>query len=216
MKATFACPALVCLLGTIFCRAAADYAPPPFEHYQPILDRMPFGSLPADFGKVPPNPDDAKNAAQAAAEQQKLAKQVNMSAVTVTPDGNTAIGFTDLSAKPPVNHFLLVGESADGWTVTSADYDDELATIEKDGVSITLKLGKGLVDPSTLAEKAPAAAPAPPPARHTLPPAPGAPSAHGHPSLSSRLTALRSQTLPAEPQAAAEAPVAEGAQTEGA
>jgi hypothetical protein len=124
------------------------YSPPPFGHYQPILDRMPFGALPANFGQTPADPAAAQTAAQVQAEQQKLAKQVNMSAVNITPDGQTAIGFTDLSAKPPVNYFLLVGASADGWKVVSADYDDEIATLEKDGVTITLQLGKGLVEPA--------------------------------------------------------------------
>lgn len=135
-------------------------AAPPFGHYQPILDRMPFGALPANFGQVAVDPAAAQTAAQVQAEQQKLAKQVNMSAVNITPEGKTAIGFTDLSAKPPLNYYLLVGASADGWNVISADYDEEIATLEKDGVTITLKLGKGLVDPASAPTGAPAKAPA--------------------------------------------------------
>ena len=124
------------------------YTPPPFDHYQSILDRMPFGALPPDFNATPVDAAAAKTEEQVKADQQKLAKQVNMSAVNVTPDGGTAIGFTDLSEKPPINYYLLVGAEAGGWKVVSADYDDEQATIEKDGISITLKLGKGLVDPA--------------------------------------------------------------------
>ena len=124
------------------------YTPPPFDHYQSILDRMPFGALPPDFNATPVDAATAKTEEQMKADQQKLAKQVNMSAVNITPDGGTAIGFTDLSEKPPINYYLLVGAEAGGWKVVSADYDDEQATIEKDGISITLKLGKGLVDPA--------------------------------------------------------------------
>jgi len=120
---------------------------PAFGHYQPILDRMPFGELPSNFNAVPVDPATVKSEEQVKADQQKLAKQINMSAVNVTPDGATAIGFTDLSDKTPINYYLLVGTTAGGWTVVSADYDEETATIEKDGVSITLKLGKGLIDP---------------------------------------------------------------------
>ena len=157
-------------------------APHPFSHYQPILDRMPFGVPPPNFDAAPVDPAVAKSEEEAKAEQQKLAKQVNMSAVNVTPEGGTAIGFTDLSAKPPVNYYLLVGASADGWKVAAADYDEETATLEKDGVSITLKLGKGLVEsPGPAAAGATAKAPhpgqglAPGPARGAPPPMPGTP-----------------------------------------
>lgn len=171
--------AAACVLGGWAAASAAatgTFAPPPFGHYQPILDRMPFGALPANFGQVPADPAAAQTAAQVQAEQQKLAKQVNMSAVNITPEGKTAIGFTDLSAKPPVNYFLLVGASADGWTVVSADYDDEVATLEKEGVTITLQLGKGLIDPASLPARAapPSLLPAAPSALSTALPQPAA------------------------------------------
>lgn len=133
-------------LGSTSGDAAGSYAPPPFAHYQPILDRMPFGELPANFNAAAVDPATLKNEAQVKAEQQAIAKKVNLSAVNVTPDGATAIGFTDLSVTPPVSHYLRVGEAAGGWVVVSADYDEETATIEKEGVPITLKLGQGLID----------------------------------------------------------------------
>ena len=152
-----ACPGLSLLASA---PAGEPYSPPPFGHYQPILDRMPFGALPANFNAA--DPAAAQTEAQVKAEQQALAKQVNMSAVNVTPDGATAIGFTDLSVNPPVNYYVRVGDSAGGWTVLSADYDEEMASIEKEGVAITLKLGQGLVDtPATNAAMASARAPAP-------------------------------------------------------
>lgn len=152
----FAC---LCLTAAAQATDAARVAPP-FEHYQPILDRMPFGSLPANFSAEAVDPATLKNEAQVKAEQQALAKKVNMSAVNVTPEGSTAIGFTDLSVNPPLSYYLRVGDQAGGWTVLSADYDAETASIEKDGVTITLKLGKGLVDapPAAAAAAAPAAA----------------------------------------------------------
>lgn len=128
-----------------------DYQPAPFSKYQQILDRMPFGALPPNFGQTPPEAP-TQTEAQMQAEQQKLAQQINMSCINITPDGSTAIGFTDLSAKPPVNFYLLVGASAGGWTVIDADYDLEVAIIEKDGVRINLKLGKGLIDAQSLQE----------------------------------------------------------------
>lgn len=136
------------LLCSVSCNAFAtqleSYNPPPFSHYEPILERMPFGELPANFGqKVDPNA--AKLAAQMKMDQEKLARRVNMSAVNITPQGETAIGFTDLSVKPPASYYLVVGDEAGGWKVNSADYKEEIAEIEKDGVTIALKLGKGLV-----------------------------------------------------------------------
>jgi len=123
----------------------ASYTPPPFSHFEPILERMPFGELPDKFGESV-DPDAAKQEALLKAQQQILARKINMSAVNITPQGSTAIGFTDLSAKPPVNYYLLVGTEAGGWKVNSANYDEETAEIEKDGVAISLQLGKGLVD----------------------------------------------------------------------
>lgn len=140
-------------------RTFADDSPyrlPPFDRYQPILDRMPFGAAPAAAAQTPVDQAAAATEAEVKAEQQALAKQISMSAVNVTPKGQTAIGFTDRSVNPPANYYLRVGESANGWTVKHADFDDELATLEKDGVEITLKLGEGLVE-------APAAGATPPP-----------------------------------------------------
>ncbi|MDA3924376.1 MAG: hypothetical protein PF904_06745 [Kiritimatiellae bacterium] len=129
-----------------FCKAAGteSYTPPPFSHFEPILKRMPFGELP---DKIDENvdPNAAKQDALLRIEQEKLARKINMSAVNITPEGVTAIGFTDLSAKPPVNYYLLVGSESGGWKVNSANYTEEIAEIEKDGVIISLQLGKGLL-----------------------------------------------------------------------
>ena len=148
--------AVLCLAGAAS-GTAERYVPKPFEYYQPILDRMPFGAAPAQTGAGAQDAESAKSAAQEKIEQERLAKQVNMSAVNITPEGRTAIGFTDLSQKPPVNHYLLVGDEADGWKVLEADYDLETATIEKEGVAITLKLGQGLQPPAAAVAGAPAA-----------------------------------------------------------
>jgi hypothetical protein len=113
----------------------------PFENspYPIILEKMPFGS--------PPDPNALDAAAtgmdevKMKAEQEKLAQTFSWTAINITPDGQTAIGFTDLSVKPPASYYMTVGESANNWTVVEADYDSETATIEKDGVRISLKFG---------------------------------------------------------------------------
>lgn len=135
--------------GGVSATQQSSFAPPPFSHYEPILERMPFGELPQNFG-VTVDPNAEKEAAHQKMEQEKLARKINMSAVNITPQGETAIGFTDLSQKPPVSYYLVVGDESGGWKVNSANYTEETAEIEKDGVTIELKMGKGLV------QKAPA------------------------------------------------------------
>lgn len=157
--------AIAAAAGLARAAAAADknapetgYDPPPFSTYQPILDRMPFGPLPANF-----NPNAAEDAAavrteaEVKMEQAKLAKQVKLSCVNISPDGETMVGFSVLDGKTQSPFYLEVGDSRDGWTVVDADYDREWAKIEKDNVEITLKLGKGLVDSQSVAATKPAA-----------------------------------------------------------
>jgi hypothetical protein len=126
----------------------------PFDNspYPIILEKMPFG--------VPPNPDDLNAAATSMdeaklkVEQEKAAAAFSWTAINITPTGKTAIGFTDLSAKPPASYYLTVGESANEWTVLDADYANETATIEKvvdaNKIRISLKFGnKSPIAPST-------------------------------------------------------------------
>jgi hypothetical protein len=150
-------PLFLLLCAPLGCAAAASsYEPAPFSHYQPILDRMPFGALPPAF-----NPDAAadleaqKTAEEEKAEQQQVAKQLAFSALNVTPRGTTAVGFTDRSVNPPESYYLEVGASAHGWTVLAADYAGNWAQFEKDGVTITMHLDKGLIDGPPSAEGSP-------------------------------------------------------------
>jgi len=122
----------------------------PFEEspYPLILERMPFGA--------PPDPNaqnttaTALNDAKVIEEQKKLADAFSWTAINITPEGKTAIGFTDVSAKPPETYYITVGESANKWILVSADYASETATIEKDGIQISLKFGnKSPITPTT-------------------------------------------------------------------
>ncbi len=114
-----------------------------FAPYQIIIDREIFGRPPP----VRQNPTPAAAATPDPTQMQAeaLAKKITLCAVNRTPSGNTAVGFIDNDAKPPRNIYLNVGDDADGYRIIAADYDAETATIEKDGVTITLKLGKGLI-----------------------------------------------------------------------
>lgn len=139
-----------------------------FAKYQPILDRMPFGPLPAGLNADgTPDPSQEPQTPEALpVDQQQLAKQVKMSCVNISPDGETMVGFSDLGAKPQRNYYLAVGDTQDGWTIVGADYDKEWAKLGKDGVEITIQLGKGLVsDEVSNPKKLPAQADATPAAQ---------------------------------------------------
>ncbi len=114
----------------------------PFEEspYPVILDRMPFGAPPIASAV---NPEaSAMSDAKVIEEQNKLAAAFSWTAINITPEGKTAIGFTDLTPnKPPESYYITVGESANNWKLIQADYTSETATIEKDGIRISLKFG---------------------------------------------------------------------------
>ena len=125
----------------------------PFDRYQTIIDRKPFGPEPANFDPdAAPGTASAASAAEAAgemtpeqrtAEEQKLASNVRISILNVAPDGTVKVGFTDSSVNPVENYYLKVGGSQNGWTVKSAEPATESVTLEKDGVEVTMKLGEG-------------------------------------------------------------------------
>ena len=136
-----------CALGLVAWAAAssglASVVPPPdsFAPYQVIIDRAIFGKPPP--AKAAPAPAPAPDLTQKQAEA--LARKITLCAVNRTPSDNTAVGLIDNDAKPPRNLYLNVGDTVDGYTILAADCDAETATIEKDGVVISLKLGKGLI-----------------------------------------------------------------------
>ena len=123
----------------------------PFDRYQTIIDRKPFGPEPANFDpEAAPGSASAEAAGagemtpeQRTAEEQNLASKVRVSILNVAPDGTVKVGFTDSSANPPENYYLKVGASQNGWTVKSAEPAAESVTLEKDGVEVTMKLGEG-------------------------------------------------------------------------
>ena len=200
------------LIGCADAHAAAAYEPAPFSHYQPILDRMPFGTPPAVSGPV--NPDlleQQRSEELLQATQEQIAKQIAFTALNVTPRGRTAVGFIDRSVNPPENYYLEVGASAQGWTVLDADYAANWAQFEKDGVTITMHLHKGLIDgpPSEGTNNASAPPQAPPAAPLVVsePPAVPPPMAAKRPSVPGLVRLPKSartapQTVPAQTAAA--------------
>ena len=118
----------------------------PFERYQSILDRQPFGQPPPGFDpSVPPSEvsrGQGKDAVQVSQEQAALQKAVSFSVINVEPDGTVMVGFTDkTNDKSPRHYYLGVGETRDGWSVVSADSEARTMTVSKDSVEVTLQLG---------------------------------------------------------------------------
>ena len=119
----------------------------PFERYQPIIDRQMFGQPPPNFDPAKP-PSEAPRGGgrgteeELTREQEVIKSSIHFSAINVTPDGSTAVGFTDnTNPKMPVHYYLKVGEERNGWKVAEADPVKATMTIVKDEVEVSLKLG---------------------------------------------------------------------------
>lgn len=118
----------------------------PFDRYQSIIDRQMFGPLPPGFDptKMPSEVSKSSSAAekQLTQEQEKLQSSIHFSVINVTPDGETAVGFTDNSdPKAPVHYYLKVGETRNGWEVKAADPAAATMTIAKGDVEVSLSIG---------------------------------------------------------------------------
>lgn len=134
---------------SVFAAVVALTAAQPFERYRTIIDRKPFGPEPVNFNpEAAPGSVDANSPAgemteeQRTVEEQQLAATVRVSMINITPAGAVAVGFTDTSASPPENHYIVVGRTQNGWTVKNADPSTESVTLEKGGVEVTVKLGE--------------------------------------------------------------------------
>lgn len=148
------------LLATVVFSAEEKrlYTSAPFENYQIILDRMPFGRPPPAQSEIPLTPEEAAAQKAAAEEEKNLAKNVVLTCINMTPGGQIAVGFSVNVDKNASNYYLRSGESQDGWNILAANYGAETATLKKGSVVITLQLGKGLVDtPTNLLDTASAA-----------------------------------------------------------
>ena len=117
----------------------------PFERYQSILDRQMFGQPPTGFDPTKPPSEVSRSEAKSETElqaQERIKTAIRFSAINVTPEGDTAVGFTDSSdSKNPVHYYLKVGESRNGWLVKEADPVKATMTIVKDEVEVTLSIG---------------------------------------------------------------------------
>ena len=132
--------------GAIALATDASAERQPYERYQSIVNRQMFGPLPVGFDPTK-SPSEVSKSGSAAEkeltkEQEKVKSAIRFSVINVTPQGETAIGFTDNSdPKAPVHYYLKEGESRGGWTVKEADAKTATMTIAKDGIEVSLSLG---------------------------------------------------------------------------
>lgn len=116
-----------------------------FDHYQVIIDRLPFGDVTETALSA------VQLSAQQAAEQktkEEIAAKLHMCGLTVTPANELCAAFIDSTVNPAINYFLTEGESKNGFKLISANREKETATIlrEQDALLLTFKLGKGLIE----------------------------------------------------------------------
>ncbi len=105
-----------------------------------------FGVPPAGFDPTKPPSEVSRSGSKAeqelTKEQEKLKSSIAFSVINVTPEGETAVGFTDKSdPKVPHHYYLRVGEERDGWTVKEADAAAKTMTIVRGELEVSLTLG---------------------------------------------------------------------------
>lgn len=130
--------------------AAAAPAPFPFDRYQVILDRKPFGALPAPEVVVAPTP-----------QAESFAKSLRLSTIIELDDGSIKVGFVD--TRTGRSYMMAAGESQDGIEVMSANWKDEEAVLRQGENMALIKLGTGETRALAPGGQLPQAA-APPPA----------------------------------------------------
>ena len=108
---------------------AADPAVRPFEDYQVILDRQPFGTPP----DAPAEPERVIPVGES------FAASLQLSGIYELEDGNLRVAITD---KKDSSYFTLVlgGEPERGIELLDVDYDQEKAVLQKDGQAVELSM----------------------------------------------------------------------------
>ena len=120
--------------------------------YQPIIDAEPFGPLSA----APLGTEAGQLPAATPEEIREESNKIQLCAMTVTPDGRTAVGLIDNGVTPPAYITLFDGDQANGLELLLSDLDREYATFRRDGITFTLGLGLGLLEtitPDLLAQR---------------------------------------------------------------
>ncbi len=114
--------------------APAAQTPFAFDRYQIILQRKPFGDMPAP--EPPPPPPQPQG--------ESFAKSLRLSMIVDVNDGETMkVGFVD--TRTGRSYLLMPGESQDGIEVVSASWKDEEAILKQGAEMALIKIASGEV-----------------------------------------------------------------------
>ncbi len=116
-----------------------------FEPFQLIVDANLFGKQ-LDAAAAEAGVAEEKTPEAVKQEQEAVAQTLQLSAITIQPNGVIAAGITDKQASPPQAYWLEIGEARQGITLVDADYAEGIAVIRREKTVLALKLGVGLVD----------------------------------------------------------------------
>lgn len=136
--------------GAILCLASSAFAMRERAYYELIIKSLPFGAM-ADEEMA-----DADEVVATPEEIQEESNKIQLCAMTITPDGRTAVGLIDNGTNPPAYITLFDGDEANGLELLLSDLDGEFATFRRAGITFTLGLGLGLMEtitPELLAQR---------------------------------------------------------------
>ena len=140
------------LLGLIASGAGSLAGAKAKSYYELIILSEPFGPMAAQLS--------AEEATLSAVVDPKRVEEesnkIQLCAMTMTPDGQAAVGLIDNGTNPPAYLTLFDGDCANGLELLFSDLDGEYATFRRDGVTFTLGLGLGLLEtitPELLAQR---------------------------------------------------------------
>ena len=132
---------------------AQAWAPKSRAAYDDIVRAEPFGPMAAEVFGAQADPETPIVTQEMVEEE---SNKIQLCAMTVTPDGRTAVGLIDNGVQPPAYITLFDGDESNGLELLISDLDREFATFRRDGVTFTLGLGLGLMEtitPELLAQR---------------------------------------------------------------
>ena len=127
---------------------------PSFDRYSVIIERKPFGSLPAPEVKLPEQ-----------APEHSFAENLRLTMIITPDEGPQKIGFID--GRTNKSYTMAEGESQDGIEMVSADFVNEQAILRQGSEMALIKFSTGAgqaINPGQV--PTPTAAPQPPPQRN--------------------------------------------------
>ncbi len=122
-----------CLLTLAAGTASAAVTAFPFERYQVILDRKPFGAPPPMEAAAPPPVDPA----------QSFARNLRLTTIVELDDGSIKVGFVD--NRNGKSYLLAAGESENNIEVVSASWKDDEAVLKSGAEMVVVKLSSSEV-----------------------------------------------------------------------